>query len=108
MKNKKTKLGQALLASAQDAVAYERGEKALRTSRREIARPAPEFSKTEIKKIRENTLKLTQVEFAQLLNVDVSTIQHWEQGLRRPRNSANRLLEVLLMQPNIVRNLLIA
>ena len=47
---KKTALGQALIDGLTAAVAYERDEAALKTVERELAPPAPEFSKNGHKK----------------------------------------------------------
>lgn len=102
---KKSALGQALIESLTDAVAYERGEKQLKTVERELAPPAPEFSKSEIKKLRTEILHYTQLEFASLLNVDIGTIRHWEQGLRKPSRSVYRLLEIIFKKPEIVQEL---
>lgn len=105
MKNKKRTLGQALIESLDDAVAFERGDRKLKTSERELTPPAPEFSKAQIKHIRTEILKYTQLEFASLLNVDIGTVRHWEQGLRKPAKSVYRLLEILLKKPGIVNDL---
>jgi putative transcriptional regulator len=102
---KKSVLGQALIESLTDAVAYERGEKKLKTVERELAPPAPEFSRTQIKKLRTEILHYTQLEFASLLNVDIGTIRHWEQGLRKPSRSVYRLLEIIFKKPEIVHEL---
>ena len=40
-------------------------------------------------------LRMTQAEFAILLNVSVKTIESWEQGLRPPSAAAARLLQVV-------------
>ncbi len=105
MKNKKTSLGQALIESLNSAVAHERGELKLKTVMRELAPPAPEFSKNQIKKLRINVLHYTQLEFASLLNVDIGTVRHWEQGLRKPSKSVYRLLEIIFKKPEIALEL---
>ena len=102
---KKSVLGQALIDGLKDAVAHERGEIKLKTVERELAPPAHEFSKAEIKNLRIVILQFTQLEFASLLNVDVGTIRHWEQGLRKPSGSVNRLLEIILKKPDILQDL---
>lgn len=104
-KNKKTQLGQALVKGLTDAVAFEKGDLKLKTVERELAPPAPEFSRAEIKRLRTHVLHFTQLEFASLLNVDIGTIRHWEQGLRKPSKSVYRLLEIIFMKPEIVREL---
>jgi putative transcriptional regulator len=104
VKAKKSVLGQALISSLTAAVAHERGETELKTVERELAPPAPEFSKSEIKKLRE-ALHCTQLEFASLLNVKQGTVRHWEQGLRKPSGSVYRLLEIIAKKPEIVKEL---
>lgn len=105
MKKKKSQLGQALIDGLRHAVAHERGEEKLKTVERELAPPAPEFTKNQIKKLRTEVLHYTQLEFASLLNVDVGTIRHWEQGLRKPSRSVYRLLEIIFKRPDIVHEL---
>ena len=105
MKTKSTKLGQALIQSLSEAVAFEQGKKNLKTVVRELAPPAPEFSKAEIKNIRIQILDFTQLEFASVLNVDVGSVRHWEQGIRKPSGSVNRLLEIISLNPDIIEEL---
>ena len=105
MKNKKSQLGQALIDGLTHAIAHERGQKKLKTVERVLAPPAPEFSKNQIRKLRTEVLQYTQLEFASLLNVDVGTIRHWEQGLRKPSRSVYRLLEIIFKRPEIVQEL---
>ncbi len=102
---KKSVLGQALIEGLTEVVAHERGEIKLKTVERELAPPAHEFSRAEIKNLRTVILQFTQLEFASLLNVDVGTIRHWEQGLRKPSGSVNRLLEIILKKPDILQEL---
>jgi putative transcriptional regulator len=102
---KKSVLGQALISGLTEAAAHERGETKLKTIERELAPPAPEFSKAEIKRLRTEVLDCTQLEFASLLNVDIGTIRHWEQGLRKPSGSVYRLLEIIFKKPEIVEEL---
>ncbi len=101
MKNKKTNLGQALIESLNSAVAHERGDLKLKSTKRQMPAPAPIFSKNQIKKLRVDILRYTQLEFAALLNVDVGTVRHWEQGLRKPSKSVYRLLEIFVKNPEI-------
>jgi putative transcriptional regulator len=67
--------------------------------------PAPEFKARDIKMLREKILKLTQNEFALVLNVAVITVRSWEQGIRKPEKVCNRLLQILKENPKIVRAL---
>jgi putative transcriptional regulator len=76
----------------------------------EIARgkrqPARAYTLTEpdARAIR-RSLGLTQVEFAALLNVPVTTIQGYEQGRRAPDAPARTLLRVALAAPELLRSL---
>ena len=67
---KKTSVEDALIKSLKAARDFERGKKKLNSKARELPAPAPEFKKNEIKHIRQD-LDMTQVEFAQTLNVSV-------------------------------------
>jgi putative transcriptional regulator len=52
-----------------------------------------------IRQIRQR-LAVTQQEFAELLNVSLSTVRSWEQGLRTPDGASQRLLEIAERQPD--------
>ena len=49
--------------------------------------------------------KLTQVEFAELLDVSVDAIRDWEQGRRSPRGAARTLLRVAMTHPEVLKRL---
>ena len=49
--------------------------------------------------------KLTQVEFAELLDVSVDAIRDWEQGRRSPRGAARTLLRVAMQHPKVLHKL---
>ena len=48
---------------------------------------------------------LTQVEFAELLDVSVDAIRDWEQGRRSPRGAARTLLRVAMQHPEVLQRL---
>lgn len=78
--------------SLEQAVAYTRGEReGFRVTR--LPAPPPDRSRHQIVQLRKR-LHLSQSMFARLLNVDVKTIQAWEQGLRQPSDAALKLLAV--------------
>lgn len=54
----------------------------------------------ELKELRQK-LDLTQVQLAQLIGVDVKTIQNWEAGRKIPR-SKDGILRSLLTRPHVV------
>lgn len=102
---KQTKLGQALIGGLKDALAFEKGEKMIKTTQRTLTAPAPLFTKNEIRKLRE-VLGITQLEFASLLNIDIGTLRHWEQGRRKPTSTTNRLLQIFQEKPDLAEELL--
>ena len=50
-------------------------------------------------------LKLTQNEFAALLNISVNTLRNWEQGRRVPEGPAKVLLHVAKEYPDVLLKL---
>ncbi len=59
------------------------------------------FEPLDIKVIREK-LRLTQVQFAALLGISVSTLRNWEQGRREPEGPAKVLLRIAEKHPEVV------
>ncbi len=55
----------------------------------------------EIQTIRK-TLRLSQSVFAKLLNVSLSSVRQWEQGIRTPSGSTMVLLELLQREPKLL------
>jgi putative transcriptional regulator len=51
------------------------------------------------------SVKLTQHEFAKLLNVSIDTVQDWEQGRRSPRGAAKTLLKIAQSHPKVLEQL---
>jgi putative transcriptional regulator len=47
-------------------------------------------------------LKLSRVEFSNILGVSPRTLESWEQGKRRPSGAANALLRVAVKNPRAV------
>jgi putative transcriptional regulator len=54
----------------------------------------------DVKAIREN-LRLSQSEFANLMRVNVRTLQNWEQHRRRPTGPAAALLKIVAHAPEL-------
>ena len=80
-----------------DAAAYERGEVVNLRITRIPARPKPITAK-EIRHIRQ-TLNASQALFATYLNVSPNAVRSWEQGTRRPRQAALKLLTIAKKNP---------
>lgn len=102
---KKKRIASDLINSLEEAVAMEEGKIPGRTTERKLSRPAPKWSKTAIKKLREDVFHMSQPVFASLLNVKPATIRAWEQGQRTPDGAAARLLEILSKDQSIAQEL---
>ena len=63
--------------------------------------PTVELSADEIKNIRKK-MNLSQMIFAKLLNVSLSSVKQWEQGVRNPNGSTMVLLELLQKDPTVL------
>ena len=80
-----------------DAAAYERGEAVNLRVTRIPTRPKP-ISAKEVRQIRQ-ALHASQALFATYLNVSTNAVRSWEQGTRRPRQAALKLLVIAKKNP---------
>jgi DNA-binding transcriptional regulator YiaG len=103
MAKKRVKIYRELREALQDALAYERGEP-VRLRVTEIPAPPKRITPQEIRRIR-RSLHASQTLFATYLNVSPNAVRSWEQGTRRPRQAALKLLIIAKKNP---RALLIA
>ena len=78
-----------------------------RTARRFVVDPPPQYDPTRILSVR-NDLNLSQSLLAAVLNVSDSTVQSWEQGVKRPEGAALRLLDLVETYPGIIERLISA
>lgn len=102
---KKRRMAEGLLKGLRQAVQIERGEIAGRERVRTLSRPAPKWTKHEIKRLRTEIFNMSQPVFASLLNVKAATVRAWEQGQRIPDGAAARLLEILSADSSIAEKL---
>lgn len=58
-----------------------------------LIEPIPEYTPRKVKRLRKK-LEISQITFAALLNVNVSTVQKWEQGQKKPSGLACKLLHL--------------
>jgi len=93
----KVNIFEDLKEALQDAAAYERGEP---LNLRVISIPAcfKPLSPKEVRRIR-RSLKASQALFATYLNVSANAVRSWEQGTRRPRQAALKLLTIAKKNP---------
>jgi putative transcriptional regulator len=66
-----------------------------------IEMPYVSLDAAQIRDIRQK-LKISQAVFAKLLNVSLSSVRQWEQGLRKPSGSTMVLLELLDREPHLL------
>jgi DNA-binding transcriptional regulator YiaG len=100
MATRKIKIFDQLRQSLEGARAFEKGASVdLRIT--EIPRPPEHITPRKIKAIR-CSLNASQPLFALLLNVSPKAVQSWEQGLRRPRAAALKLLAIAKNNPKIL------
>jgi len=92
MPRRKVRIFEQLKESLQDARSFEKG-KAVDLRVAEIPRVPGHMTPQKIREIR-NSLNASQPLFALLLNVSPKAVQSWEQGLRRPRTVALKLLTI--------------
>ena len=78
-----SQFGKRLIKGLKEAVAVARGE----------AEPVKIYADVDVAKIRAK-LKLSQNEFAELLNVSKRVVQDWEQHRKAPSGAARSLLKV--------------
>ena len=74
--------------------------KGVRTRRVTIA-PVPHYGATQIKSIRKK-LGLSQLAFAKALGVSNKTVEAWEAGRNEPQGPAQRILELLQKESNLL------
>ena len=83
-----------------DAAAFERGE-ALNLRVTSLPARPKQISAREIRRIR-RALNASQPLFASYLNVSPNAVRSWEQGARRPRNAALKLLTIARKNPKVL------
>jgi len=100
MPRRKVRIFEQLRESLKDALAFEKG-KAVDLRVTEIPQPPERMAPRQIREIR-NSLHASQALFALLLNVSPKAVQSWEQGLRRPRAAALKLLAIAKNNPQVL------
>jgi DNA-binding transcriptional regulator YiaG len=97
---KKVKIFDELQESLATALAHEAGESIdLRVT--EVPSKPKLLKPAEIRDIRRR-LHASQVRFAHFLNVSKKAVQSWEQGSRKPRSAALRLLSIAKKNPKVL------
>lgn len=100
MAKRKRKVFEELRMALGDSLRYERGEAMdLRTT--DVPAPVKPITPGEIREIR-ISLHASQSLFAKLINVSANTVESWEQGVRRPRQAALKLLDIARRHPQVL------
>lgn len=100
MAKRKRKIFEDLRQALGDSLRYERGESVdLRVT--DIPVPVKRLTPREIRSIR-LSLNASQTVFAKLINVSANTVESWEQGVRRPRQAALKLLDIARRHPRVL------
>jgi putative transcriptional regulator len=95
----KPSLFERLKGGLEESIEYADGNTNLRTT--VVPDAPPDVSGTDVVAIRER-MAVSQAVFAKVLNVSTKTVQSWEQGVRRPSQSALRLLQIVGSDPSVV------
>lgn len=93
---------------ARETMAHSKGKLKLKETVRELPGPAPLWKSKDIQKLRRDIFRMSQSQFAILLNDSLPTIQAWEQGQKTPSGSAARLLELISLDSEILEKLFAA
>lgn len=101
-KSKKSVFDQ-IMQGLEESVAFSKGELELKTT--EIPASPPAQGPKHIVRLRKD-LKMSQWTFAKTLNVSTKTVQGWEQGLRKPSQASLRLLQLIQLEPALVRTIM--
>jgi len=96
-----TRRGETLAAGLREAAAHLRGE--LAPPLREYVANVPDS--VDVAAVRAG-FGLSQAAFAKRFGLDVTALQAWEQGRRRPDRMARLLLAVIAREPEAVRRAL--
>lgn len=102
-------LGQLLIESMDEHIAYMHGE-GPGTSRTVfvdahggVVDAPPAYDAERIRRIRRLVLRVSRAVFAEALNVSRATVRAWEQGIRQPEGPTRRLLEIAEEHPEVFR-----
>ena len=99
MKKTKPTVGERMIRSAKQALAFAKGQE-----NHECLVHVPD--EIDVKAIREK-ISLSQGEFARLFGLSKRTLEHWEHGRRVPSGPARAFLTVIAREPDAVRRALL-
>jgi len=100
-KKPRPRLFERLKTGLEEIILHADGKLDLKSYVIEIPDPPPTISSRDVVALR-NRLQVSEVAFASLLNVPVTTLRAWESGKRRPTGAAARLIQVYGARPDVV------
>lgn len=95
-------LFKSIVKGLDEAIEIEKGHRIGRRKKITVT-PVEMYSNIEIKEIRK-TFDLTQATFATVVGVSTKTVEAWESGINKPNGSARRLLGLLKIDNNLLKN----
>ena len=102
-KSEKSSFFERVQHGLEASIAFSKGELSLKTV--ELPTPPPQVSAAQVVSLRKR-LAMSQAVFAATLNVSTKLVQSWEQGVRQPARGELRLMQVIILQPQILRGIL--
>jgi len=100
--SEKRNIGNEMIKSMEEALDYVRGKKTSAITHK-IEIP----DNIDVKSIRKS-LNLSRTAFADRFGFSSRTLQHWEQGNRRPHGPAKVLLLLLQREPEVIEDILLS
>ena len=94
-----SRMGERLIAAAQEALDHSEGKISLRTSQLPVSPVCETMLPEEIRATREK-LKMSQSVFALVIGVSKKTVESWEAGRYMPDGAARRLITILQKDPD--------
>ena len=91
-----------LSAGLEEGIEFARSERSLKTT---VVTAPPAVGDKEIRALRRR-LRLTPIQFAELLRVEPETVRDLESGTTRPSGPVLRLIEVFGQAPTVARKLI--
>lgn len=91
--------------STKNMTGVELGNKLLKSVREMKAGKAARATQIAANEVAAARLKsgLSQIDFAQALQISARTLQEWEQGRREPSGAAKALIQIAFRHPEVIR-----
>jgi putative transcriptional regulator len=91
-----------VLAGLEEGVAWARGKATLNATQVTLPEKPPAYSPEQIRAIRARS-GMSQSLFSHYISVSSKTLQSWEQGVRRPSPMSARFLQLIDIEPAVLK-----